>query len=149
MDELSRSVGEIKGRLDTMEKTITSEMTELRKAIDNISAVPISVYEERQKEIDAELQQHDLSLKGIAEDINQLNSRLDKRRLSLSGRVADFLDDAVVKTIGGGLLVIVLLAIYSSYQGQIKEIEAEIEHTTNIVRDMEGKWELVSVLQRV
>lgn len=139
MDELSRSVGEIKGRLDTMEKTITSEMTDLRKAIDNISAVPIGVYEERQKEIDAELQQHDLSLKGIEEDINQLNIRLDRRKLSLSGRVADFLDDAVVKTIGGGLLVIVLLAIYSSYQGQIKEIEAEIEHTTNIVRDMEGK----------
>lgn len=139
MDELSRSVGEIKGRLDTMEKTITSEMAGLRKAIDNISAVPISVYEERQKEIDTELQQHELSLKGIAEDINQLNSRLDKRSLSLTGRVADFLDDAVVKAIGGGLLVIVLLAIYSSYQGQIKDIEAELEHTTNIVRDMESR----------
>ena len=139
MDELSRSVGEIKGRLDTMEKTITSEMTELRKAIDNISAVPISVYEERQKEIDTELQQHDLSLKGIAEDINQLNSRLDRRKLSLSGRIADFFDDAVVKAIGGGLLAIVLFTIYSSCQSQIKDIEAELERTTNIVSSMEDK----------
>lgn len=139
MDELSRSVGEIKGRLDTMEKTITSEMTELRKAIDNISAVPISVYEDRQKEIDAELQQHDLSLKSIAEDISQLNSRLDRRKLSLSGRIADFFDDAVVKAMGGGLLLVVVLAVYSSYQSQIKEIEAELQHTTNIIRNMEDK----------
>lgn len=139
MDEMSRSVGEIQGRLDLLERNITRELEDLRESINNISAVPMSEFQTRSKQLSDELHRNEDDLQNISKRISDLDRRLTQRESSLSWKIGEFFDNAIVKAVGVGFIVIAVLSLYASYGSQISKLEAEIQKTNQVITGSEDK----------
>ena len=139
MDEMSRSVGEIQGRLDLLEQNITRELEDLRKSINNISAVPVSEFQAKSEQLSDEMHKNEDDLQGISRRISDLDNRLTKHESSLSWKIGEFFDNAIVKAIGAGFIVVAVLALYVSYDSQISKLKAEIQKTNQAITSIEDK----------
>lgn len=139
MDEMSRSVGEIQGRLDLLEQNITREIEDLRKSINNISAVPVSEFQAKSEQLSDEMHRNEDDLQVISKRISDLDNRLTKHESSLSWKIGEFFDNAIVKAVGVGFVVIAVLSLYVSYDSQISKLEAEIQKTNQAINSIEDK----------
>lgn len=139
MDEMSRSVGEIQGRLDLLEQNITREIDDLRKSIDNISAVPVSEFQAKSEQLSDEMHRNEDDLQVISKRISDLDNRLTKHESSLSWKVGEFFDNAIVKAVGVGFLAVAVLSLYVSYNSQISKLKSEIQKTNQAITSIEDK----------
>lgn len=139
MDEMSRSVGEIQGRLDLLEQNITREIEDLRKSIDNISAVPVSEFQAKSEQLSDEMHRNEDDLQVISKRISDLDNRLTKHESSLSWKVGEFFDNAIVKAVGVGFLAVAVLSLYVSYNSQISKLKSEIQKTNQAITSIEDK----------
>lgn len=139
MDEMSRSVGEIQGRLDLLEQNITREIDDLRKSINNISAVPASEFQAKSEQLSDEMHRNEDDLQVISKRISDLDNRLTKHESSLSWKVGEFFDNAIVKAVGVGFLAVAVLSLYVSYNSQISKLKSEIQKTNQAITSIEDK----------
>lgn len=139
MDEMSRSVGEIQGRLDLLEQNITREIEDLRKSINNISAVPVSEFQAKSEQLSDEMHRNEDDLQVISKRISDLDNRLTKHESSLSWKVGEFFDNAIVKAVGVGFLAVAVLSLYVSYNSQISKLKSEIQKTNQAITSIEDK----------
>lgn len=139
MDEMSRSVGEIQGRLDQLEQNITRELEDLRKSINNISAVPVSEFQAKSEQLSDELHRSEDNLQDISKRMSELDKRLTKHESSLSWKIGEFFDNAIVKAVGVGFIVIAVISLYATYDSQISRLEAELQKTNQAISSSEDK----------
>lgn len=123
--EIHRQIGELTGRFNTFEVNMAREFSELKQTIREQSVVPYAVYEKRVTDIDTDIA-------NLRTDVELIKDNLQIRQHSLTGKVAAFLDSAIVKIIGTGVVAAVLFAIYINYQQQIDSISEKIDNASNI-----------------
>lgn len=123
--EIHRQIGELTGRFNTFEVNMAREFAELKQTIREQSVVPYAVYEKRVTDIDTDIA-------NLRTDVELIKDSLQIRQHSLTGKVAAFLDSAIVKIIGTAVVAAVLFAIYINYQQQIDSISEKIDNASNI-----------------
>lgn len=130
--EIHRQIGELTGRFNTFEVNMAREFAELKQTIREQSVVPYAVYEKRVTDIDTDIA-------NLRTDIELIKDNLQIRQHSLTGKVAAFLDSAIVKIIGTGVVAAVLFAIYINYQQQIDSISEKIDNASRIEQNATPK----------
>lgn len=119
--EIYRQIGELTGRFNTFERNMDKQFLELKRTIREQSVVPYPVFEKyvtnTQKDI--------TSLKSR---VNLVEDTLKIREATITGKLAHFLDSAIVKVIGGGVILGVVFIVYLNYQSQINTLEQQIKH---------------------
>ncbi|MCA9340880.1 MAG: hypothetical protein KDA17_08245 [Candidatus Saccharibacteria bacterium] len=123
--EIHRQIGELTGRFNTFEVNMAREFAELKQTIREQSVVPYAVYEKRVTDIDTDIA-------NLRTDVELIKDKLQIRDYSVTGKVAAFLDSAVVKIIGTGIVAAVLFAIYINYQQQIDSISEKVDNATKV-----------------
>ena len=123
--EIHRQIGELTGRFNTFEVNMAREFAELKQTIREQSVVPYAVYEKRVTDIDTDIA-------NLRTDVELIKDKLQIREYSVTGKVAAFLDSAVVKIIGTGIVAAVLFAIYINYQQQIDSISEKVDNATKV-----------------
>ena len=130
--EIHRQIGELTGRFNTFEVNMAREFAELKQTIREQSVVPYAVYEKRVTDIDTDIA-------NLRTDVELIKDNLQIRQHSLTGKVAAFLDSAIVKIIGTGVVAAVLFAIYINYQQQIDSISEKIDNASRIEQNATPK----------
>lgn len=130
--EIHRQIGELTGRFNTFEVNMAREFAELKQTIREQSVVPYAVYEKRVTDIDTDIA-------GLRTDVELIKDNLQIRQHSLTGKVAAFLDSAIVKIIGTAVVAAVLFAIYINYQQQIDSISEKIDNASRIEQNATPK----------
>lgn len=130
--EIHRQIGELTGRFNTFEVNMAREFAELKQTIREQSVVPYAVYEKRVTDIDTDIA-------NLRTDVELIKDNLQIRQHSLTGKVAAFLDSAIVKIIGTGVVAAVLFAIYINYQQQIDSISEKIDNASRIEQNTTPK----------
>ena len=123
--EIHRQIGELTGRFNTFEVNMAREFSELKQTIREQSVVPYAVYEKRVTDIDSDIA-------GLRTDVELIKDTLQIREHSVTGKLAAFLDSAIVKIIGTGVVAAVLFGIYMNYQAQIDSISEKIDNANRI-----------------
>lgn len=123
--EIHRQIGELTGRFNTFEVNMAREFAELKQTIREQSVVPYAVYEKRVTDIDTDIA-------SLRTDVELIKDKLQIREYSVTGKMAAFLDNAIVKIIGTGVVAAVLFAIYINYQQQIDSISEKIDNASSI-----------------
>lgn len=130
--EIHRQIGELTGRFNTFEVNMAREFAELKQTIREQSVVPYAVYEKRVTDIDTDIV-------NLRTDVELIKDNLQIRQHSLTGKVAAFLDSAIVKIIGTGVVAAVLFAIYINYQQQIDSISEKVDNATRLEQVKKGE----------
>lgn len=132
--EIYKQLGELKGRFNTFENNMKQEFVELKQTIKEQSVVPYGIYEARVKATDIIHQNHEDRLKSIEGKVDVVEDTLQIREHTTTGKLAVFLDNAIVKVIGGSVILLVIAAMYYANQSQIKSLESQIDSKPVIIQ---------------
>jgi hypothetical protein len=110
MDEVSRQIGELRGRLDTFERDLSKELGEHAQSLDHIQA-----------------------------SVTQIETRLAVKDNSLVGKLSQVLENSLIKIVGAGFVTVVLISITNHYQSQLDELKAQVTKTMTVVKEREIK----------
>ena len=121
--EIHRQIGELTGRFNTFEVNMAREFSELKQTIREQSVVPYAVYEKRVTDIDTDIA-------NLRTDVEIIKDKLQIREHSVTGKMATFLDNAIVKIIGAAIVTAVLVGIYLNYKVQIDSISEKVDNVT-------------------
>ncbi len=130
--EIHRQIGELTGRFNTFEVNMAGEFAELKQTIREQSVVPYAVYEKH-------VQDESSAVEKLRGDIETIKDTLQIREHSVTGKLATFLDSAIVKIIGTGVVGVVLFAIYLNYQAQIDSISEKVDNVTRLEQVKKGE----------
>lgn len=129
--EIYKQIGELTGRFNTLEKNMERQFDDLKQAIREQNNVPLSVFKEYTKESRAITD--DLSTR-----VDAIEDMLRVKEATITGKVALFLDNALVKIIGTSLIGLILVAIYINYQTQIRLTNDRIDSVVEGKTDSHG-----------
>lgn len=121
--EIHRQIGELTGRFNTFEVNMAREFSELKQTIREQSVVPYTVYEKRVADIDTDIA-------ALRTDVELIKDKLQIREYSVTGKMAAFLDNAIVKILGAAIVTAVLVGIYLNYKVQIDSISEKVDNVT-------------------
>lgn len=121
--EIHRQIGELTGRFNTFEVNMAREFSELKQTIREQSVVPYAVYEKRVTDIDTDIA-------NLRTDVELIKDKLQIREYSVTGKMAAFLDNAIVKILGAAIVTAVLVGIYLNYKVQIDSISEKVDNVT-------------------
>lgn len=121
--EIHRQIGELTGRFNTFEVNMAREFSELKQTIREQSVVPYTVYEKRVADIDTDIA-------ALRTDVEIIKDKLQIREYSVTGKMAAFLDNAIVKILGAAIVTAVLVGIYLNYKVQIDSISEKVDNVT-------------------
>lgn len=130
--EIHRQIGELTGRFNTFEVNIAREFAELKQTIREQSVVPYAVYEKRVTDIDTDIA-------NLRTDVELIKDKLQIREYSVTGKMAAFLDNAIVKIIGAAIVTAVLVGIYLNYKVQIDSIREKVDNANRIEQNTTPK----------
>ena len=69
----------------------------------------------------------------------QKQAACEVKEHTITGKLAQFLDSAIVKIIGTGVVGVVLFAIYLNYQAQIDSISEKVDNVTRLEQVKKGE----------
>lgn len=130
--EIHRQIGELTGRFNTFEVNMAREFAELKQTIREQSVVPYAVYEKRVTDIDTDIA-------NLRTDVELIKDKLQIREYSVTGKMAAFLDNAIVKIIGAAIITAVLVGIYLNYKVQIDSISEKVDNANRIEQNTTPK----------
>ena len=119
--KIYEQLGELTGRFNTFERNMAREFQELKQTIRDQSVVPYQVFEKHV--LDAE--QH---IRDFDKRLNTIEDTLKIREATVTGKLAQFLDNAIVKIIGTGVVAAVLFAVFINYKSQIDSISNKVDN---------------------
>jgi len=125
--EMYKQLGELQGRFNTFETNVTQQFNEVKQAIKEQSVVPYSVYEARTKATDLIHVSHEDRLVAAEDKIDHIQDAMDIREHTVTSKVAAFLDNAIVKIIGTGVITVVIFGVYLNYQKQIDSLQQKVD----------------------
>lgn len=130
--EIHRQIGELTGRFNTFEVNMAREFAELKQTIREQSVVPYAVYEKRVTDIDTDIA-------SLRTDVELIKDKLQIREYSVTGKMATFLDNAIVKIVGAAIVTAVLVGIYLNYKVQIDTISEKVDNASRIEQNITPK----------
>lgn len=119
--EIYSKIGELTGRFNTFEENMTNQFKEVKQAIRDQNNVPYPVFEK-----------HVLEHGKLVARVESVEDALKIKEHTITGKLAQFLDSAIVKIIGTGIVGAVLFAIYINYQAQIDSISEKVDNVTRV-----------------
>lgn len=119
--KIYEQLGELKGRFNTFEQNMSTQFAEVKQAIKEQSVVPYSIY-------DKHVETSDTRYEKLRTDIEIIKDTLQIKEHTITGRVATFLDNAIVKIIGTGLITVLLIGVYLNYQKQIDTLTRKVNN---------------------
>lgn len=123
--EIHRQIGELTGRFNTFEQNMAREFSELKQTIREQSVVPYAVYEKH-------VQDESSAVEKLRGDIETIKDTLQIREHSVTGKLATFFDNAIVKIIGAGVVTTVFIGLYLNYKVQIDTISEKVDNVTKV-----------------
>lgn len=126
--EIYKQIGELTGRFNTFEANMSKEFSEVKQAIREQNNVPYPVFEK-----------HVLEHTKLAARVDAVEDTLKIKEHTITGKLAQFLDSAIVKIIGTGVVGVVLFAIYLNYQAQIDSISEKVDNVTRLEQVNKGE----------
>ena len=130
--EIYKQLGELQGRFNTFEQNMAREFADIKQTIKEQSVVPYGVYEARTKATDTIHANHEERLKGLEGKVDGIEDNLQIREHTVTGKIAAFLDSAIVKVVGTGVVSLVLLAVYWNYQSQIEQLTKKVNEVEQV-----------------
>lgn len=119
--KIYEQIGELTGRFNTFEQNMAKEFQELKQTIREQSVVPYAVFEKHVTDTEKEL-------KELGDRVNTIEDALKIKEATITGKLAQFLDNALVKIIGAAVITAVLLAMYLNYKTQIDSISEKVDN---------------------
>lgn len=130
--EIYKQLGELQGRFNTFEQNMAKEFSDLKETIRSQSIVPYDVYAARVKATDLIHESHEKRLESLENSVGDISLSGKLRKNSVSGRLAEFFDGAVVKIIGASVVSLVVIAVYWQYQSQIEALNEKINRVEEV-----------------
>lgn len=121
--KIYEQLGELTGRFNTFEKNMADQFLDLKQVIRDQNNVPYPIFEKHALETNKQITDLDSRLE-VVEDALKI------KEATITGRLAHFLDNALVKLIGGGVIMAVVIGIYLNYQSQIDSISNKVDNVT-------------------
>lgn len=119
--KIYEQIGNLTGRFNTFEQNMAREFQELKQTIREQNNVPYPIFEKHV--IDSQKAVNDLTIR-----VDNIEDALKIKEATITGKLAQFLDSAIVKIIGTGVVAAVLFAIYINYQQQIDSISKKVDN---------------------
>ena len=129
--ETYKQIGELTGRFNTFEANMSKEFSEVKQAIREQNNVPYPVFEKHV--LDSESKHTKLVAR-----VDAVEDTLKIKEATITGKLVQFLDSAIVKIIGTGVVGVVLFAIYLNYQAQIDSISEKVDNVTRLEQVKKG-----------
>ena len=130
--ETYKQIGELTGRFNTFEANMSKEFSEVKQAIREQNNVPYPVFEKHV--LDSESKHTKLVAR-----VDAVEDTLKIKEATITGKLVQFLDSAIVKIIGTGVVGVVLFAIYLNYQAQIDSISEKVDNVTRLEQVKKGE----------
>lgn len=130
--EIYKQIGELTGRFNTFEANMSKEFSEVKQAIREQNNVPYPVFEKHVLESESKHTK-------LAARVDAVEDTLKIKEATITGKLAQFLDSAIVKIIGTGVVGVVLFAMYLNYQAQIDSISEKLDNVTRLEQVKKGE----------
>ena len=126
--KLYQEIGELRGKFESFEKAAMQDMAEIKQIVKSQSYVPSRVFDKYIEDTSKRI--------GHVEDaMRSIKTVLKIKENTITGRVATFLDKAIVQAIGGAIMVIVTVSVYLTSQSQIYALKSQID----VLKSQESK----------
>ena len=123
--KIYEQLGNLTGRFNTFEQNMAREFQELKQTIRDQNALPNAIF---QKHFSYIL----IAIKDLTTRVDNIEDALKIKEATITGKLAQFLDSAIVKIIGGAVIAAVLLAMYFNYKTQIDSISEKVDNVNQV-----------------
>lgn len=123
--KIYEQLGSLTGRFNTFEQNMAREFQELKQTIRDQNAVPYAIFEKHVTDTQ-------VAIKDLTTRVDNIEDALKIKEATITGKLAQFLDSAIVKIIGGAVIAAVLLAMYFNYKTQIDSISEKVDNVNQV-----------------
>lgn len=123
--KIYEQLGNLTGRFNTFEQNMAREFQELKQTIRDQNAVPYAIFEKHVTDTQ-------VAIKDLTTRVDNIEDALKIKEATITGKLAQFLDSAIVKIIGGAVIAAVLLAMYFNYKTQIDSISEKVDNVNQV-----------------
>ena len=142
--EFYKEFGELKGKVDGMSSQLVDlkqDVSKISDKIDLLGAVPYPVFDDHLKYADAHIKALTDRADANRDAIVKIFERLNLNDNSMTGKLSAFFNNAVVKIVGGGVILLVITVIAVTYMGEIQRMQQTVDDLrqdkTELKRDIE------------
>lgn len=128
--EFYKEFGELKGKVDGMSSQLVDlkqDVSKISDKIDLLGAVPYPVFDDHLKYADAHIKALTDRADANRDAIVKIFERLNLNDNSMTGKLSSFFNNAVVKIVGGGVILLVITVIAVTYMGEIKRMQQTVD----------------------
>lgn len=130
--KIYEQLGELTGRFNTFEKNMADQFSELKQVIRDQNNVPYPIFEKHVLDTKQEI-------KDLTTRVEGIEDALKIKEATITGKLAQFLDSAIVKIIGGAAIAALMLGMYLSYKTQIDTISEKVDNVDKQEKIIEQK----------
>ena len=130
--KIYEQLGNLTGRFNTFEQNMAREFQELKQTIRDQNAVPYAIFGKHVTDTTLEIK--DLSVR-----IDNIEDALKIKDATITGKLAQFLDGAIVKIVGTAIVGAILFAMYFNYKVQIDNISRKVDNVSSQEQVIEKK----------
>ena len=128
--EFYKEFGELKGKVDGMSSQLVDlkqDVSKISDKIDLLGAVPYPVFDDHLKYADAHIKALTERADANRDAIVKIFERLNLNDNSMTGKLSAFFNNAVVKIVGGGVILLVITVIAVTYMGEIQRMQQTMD----------------------
>ena len=128
--EFYKEFGELKGKVDGMSSQLVDlkqDVSKISDKIDLLGAVPYPVFDDHLKYADAHIKALTDRADANRDAIVKIFERLNLNDNSMTGKLSAFFNNAVVKIVGGGVILLVITVIAVTYMGEIQRMQQTMD----------------------
>lgn len=128
--EFYKDFGELKGKVDGMSSQLVDlkqDVSKISDKIDLLGAVPYTVFDDHLKYADIHIKALTERADANRDSIAKILERLNLNDNSMTGKLSSFFNNAVVKIVGGGVILLVITVIAVTYMGEIQRMQQTVD----------------------
>lgn len=128
--EFYKEFGELKGKVDGMSSQLVDlkqDVSKISDKIDLLGAVPYPVFDDHLKYADVHIKALTERADANRDAIVKIFERLNLNDNSMTGKLSSFFNNAVVKIVGGGVILLVITVIAVTYMGEIQRMQQTVD----------------------
>lgn len=128
--EFYKEFGELKGKVDGMSSQLVDlkqDVSKISDKIDLLGAVPYPVFDDHLKYADVHIKALTDRADANRDAIVKILERLNLNDNSMTGKLSSFFNNAVVKIVGGGVILLVITVIAVTYMGEIQRMQQTVD----------------------
>lgn len=144
--EFYKEFGELKGKVDGMSSQLVDlkqDVSKISDKIDLLGAVPYPVFDDHLKYADVHIKALTDRADANRDAIVKILERLNLNDNSMTGKLSSFFNNAVVKIVGGGVILLVITVIAVTYMGEIQRMQQTVDDLrqdkTELKQDIEAQ----------